>query len=159
MGLEILEDASDVRTVIAAIGGGGLITGVGSAIKAFRPDVQIIGAEPETASPYAFSLAERRASKFAAWKASFVDGAGGQSVTERMWQRMQPLVDGSIVVSLEETRAAMRLIAEKARAIAEGAGALSLAAALTGKAGDGPIVCIVSGGNIDLDKFAELVAT
>jgi threonine dehydratase len=158
MGLEILEDAPDVRTVIAAIGGGGLITGVGSAIKALRPDVRIIGAEPETASPYAHSLAEGRASKFPDWKASFVDGAGGQSVTERMWQRMAPIVDGSVVVSLEETRAAMRLIAEKARAIAEGAGALSLAAALTGKAGDGPIVCIVSGGNIDLRKFAELAA-
>ena len=157
MGLEILEDAPDVRSVIGAIGGGGLITGVGSAIKALRPDVQIIGAEPETASPYAFSRAEGRASKFTDWQASFVDGAGGQSVTERMWERMRPLVDGSIVVSLEETRAAMRLIAEKARAIAEGAGALSLAAALTGKAGDGPIVCIVSGGNIDLGKFAELV--
>jgi threonine dehydratase len=158
MGLEILEDAPDVRTVIAAIGGGGLITGVGSAIKALRPDVQIIGAEPETASPYAFSLSQGRASKFADWTASFVDGAGGKSVTERMWQRMQPLVDGSITVSLDETRAAMRLIAEKARAIAEGAGALALAAALNGKAGDGPIVCIVSGGNIDLEKFAELVA-
>ena len=158
MGLEILEDAPDVRTVIAAIGGGGLITGVGSAIKALRPAVQILGAEPETASPYAYSLGKGHASKFADWKASFVDGAGGQSVTERMWQRMQPIVDGSIVVSLEETRAAMRLIAEKARAIAEGAGALSLAAALTGRAGDGPIVCIVSGGNIDLGKFSELVA-
>jgi len=157
MGLEILEDVPDVRAVIAAIGGGGLITGVGSAIKALRPDVQIIGAEPETASPYAFSLAQGRASKFAGWQASFVDGAGGQSVTERMWQRMAPIVDGSIVVSLDETRAAMRLIAEKARTIAEGAGGLSLAAALTGKAGDGPIVCIVSGGNIDLKKFAELI--
>jgi len=158
MGLEILEDAPDVRTVIAAIGGGGLITGVGSAIKALRPDGQILGAEPETASPYAHSLSQGAPSKFADWQASFVDGAGGQSVTERMWQRMQPLVDGSITVSLNETRAAMRLIAEKARAIAEGAGALSLAAALTGKAGDGPIVCIVSGGNIDLKKFAELIA-
>jgi threonine dehydratase len=157
MGLEILEDAPDVRTVIAAIGGGGLITGVGSAIKALQPQVRILGAEPETASPYAHSLAEGRPSKFPNWEASFVDGAGGQSVTERMWERMAPIVDGSIVVSLEETRVAMRLIAEKARAIAEGAGALSVAAALTGLAGDGPIVCIVSGGNIDLRKFAELV--
>jgi len=158
MGLEILDDAPDVRTVIAAIGGGGLITGVGSAIKAVRPDVRIVGAEPETASPYAHSLSVGAPSKFPNWKASFVDGAGGQSVTERMWDRMHPLVDDSIIVSLHETRAAMRLIAEKARAIAEGAGALSLAAALSGRAGDGPIVCIVSGGNIDLKKFAELVA-
>ena len=158
MGLEILEDAPDVRTVIAAIGGGGLISGVGSAIKAKRPDVRILGAEPETASPYALSLLEGGPRKFDDWQASFVDGAGGKSVTERMWERMQRVVDGSITVTLDETAGAMRLIAEKTRTIAEGAGALALAAALTGQAGEGPIVCIVSGGNIDLDKFAELVA-
>jgi threonine dehydratase len=157
MGLEIVEDLPDVRMVIAGIGGGGLITGVGSAVKALRPDVQVIGAEPETAAPYAYSLEQGGPQRFPDWQASFVDGAGGKSVTERMWQRMQPVVDGSIVVSLDETRQAMRLIAEKSRAIAEGAGALALAAALTGKAGDGPIVCIVSGGNIDLAKFSELV--
>lgn len=157
MGLEILEDAPDVRTVIAAIGGGGLITGVGSAIKALRPEVRILGAEPATAAPYAFSLGEGGPRKFPDWTASFVDGAGGQSVTERMWQRMQAVVDGSITVSLDQVRGAMRLIAEKARVIAEGAGALALAAALTGEEGKGPIVCIVSGGNIDLKKFAELV--
>jgi threonine dehydratase len=118
----------------------------------------VIGAEPETAAPYAYSLRQGGPSHFPDWQASFVDGAGGQSVTERMWQRMQPVVDDAIVVTLEETRQAMRLIADKARAIAEGAGALSLAAALTGKAGDGPIVCVVSGGNIDLNKFAELIS-
>ena len=88
---------------------------------------------------------------------SFVDGAGGQSVFPRMWERMKPVVDGSLVVSLEETRKAMRLMAEKARVISEGAGAMPLAAALTGKAGKGPIVCIVSGGNVDLKKFCELI--
>ena len=159
MGLEILEDAPDVRTVIAAIGGGGLISGVGSAIKAKRPDVKVLGAEPETAAPYALSLREGGPRKFDDWQASFVDGAGGKSVTERMWQRMQMVVDGSITVTLDQTRDAMRLIAEKSRTIAEGAGALSLAAALSGEAGEGPIVCIVSGGNIDLSKFAELVAS
>src|SRR3954451_21005550 len=159
MGLEIVEDLPEVRTVIAAIGGGGLITGVGSAIKARRPDVKVLGAEPETAAPYAYSLREGSPSWFPEWKASFVDGAGGKSVTERMWQRMQPVVDGAITVTLDQTREAMRVIAEKSRAIAEGAGALSVAAALTGKAGQGPTVCIVSGGNIDLDKFSELVGT
>ena len=157
MGLEILEDLPDVRTVIAAIGGGGLITAVGSAIKARRPEVKVMGAEPETAAPYAYSLAHGGPQRFPDWQASFVDGAGGKSVTERMWQRMRPVTDGAITVTLDETREAMRLIAEKSRTIAEGAGALSLAAALTGKAGDGPIVCVVSGGNIDLAKFAELV--
>jgi len=158
MGLEILEDAPDVAAVIGGVGGGGLITGVGSAIKAKKPDAKVLGAEPETAAPYALSLREGGPQKFTDWKASFVDGAGGQSVTERMWQRMRPVTDGAITVTLKQTADAMRLIAEKSRAIAEGAGALSLAAALTGQAGDGPIVCVVSGGNIDLAKFAELVA-
>ena len=158
MGLEILEDAPDVRTVIAAIGGGGLITGVGSAIKALRPDVRLFGAEPETAAPFALSLREGGPRKFTDWQASFVDGAGGQSVTARMWERMTPVVDGSVTVTLDQVRDAMRLMAEKARVIAEGAGALALAAALSGQAGEGPFVCIVSGGNIDLNKFAELVA-
>lgn len=157
MGLEILEDLPDVRTVIGAIGGGGLITGVASALKGVRNDVRIFGAEPETAAPYAYSLAERGPRWFPNWQPSFVDGAGGKSVTERMWQRIRPVTDGAITVSLAQTRDAMRLIAEKSRSVAEGAGALSLAAALTGKAGDGPIVCIVSGGNIDLGKFCELV--
>ncbi|HET8750768.1 MAG TPA: threonine/serine dehydratase [Sphingomicrobium sp.] len=158
MGLEIVEDLPEVRAVIAAIGGGGLITGVGSAVKALKPDVEVIGAEPETAAPYAYSLEHGGPQWFPDWKASFVDGAGGKSVTDRMWQRMQAVVDRTITVTLDETRQAMRLMAEKARVISEGAGALSVAAALTGKAGEGPIVCVVSGGNIDLDKFAELVA-
>jgi threonine dehydratase len=158
MGLEILEDLPGVRTVIAAIGGGGLITGVGSAIKAMAPEVKVVGAEPETAAPYALSLREGTPQRFSGWQASFVDGAGGKSVTERMWERMRPVTDGAVTVTLDETRDAMRVIAEKSRTIAEGAGALALATALTGKAGGGPMVCIVSGGNIDLSKFAELVA-
>jgi threonine dehydratase len=157
MGLEILEDAPDTAAVIASIGGGGLITGVGSAIKALRPDIKIWGAEPETAAPAALSFAMGSPQTFKEWKPSFVDGAGGQSVFPRMWERMKPVVDGYIVVSLEQTKNAMRLMAEKARVISEGAGALPLAAALTGKAGLGPIVAIVSGGNIDLKKFCELV--
>ena len=157
MGIEILEDLPDVRTVVAAIGGGGLITGIGSAIKAHRPGIKVLGAEPETAAPYALSLREGGPRKFPDWQASFVDGAGGKSVTERMWQRMRPVTDGAITVTLDQTRDAMRLIAEKTRTISEGAGALALAAALTGQAGDGPIVCIVSGGNIDLAMFSKLV--
>jgi threonine dehydratase len=157
MGLEILEDAPDATLVIGAIGGGGLITGVGSAVKALKPDIKVYGAEPETAAPAALSFATGSPQVFKDWKPSFVDGAGGQSVFPRMWERMKPVVDGFIVVSLEETKKAMRLMAEKARVISEGAGALPLAAALTGKAGPGPIVAIVSGGNIDLKKFSELI--
>ena len=160
MGLEILEDAPDTVAIIAAIGGGGLITGVASAVKALRPEIKVWGAEPETAAPAALSFAKGSPQAFPDWKATFVDGAGGKSVFPRMWQRMQPLVDGYIVVSLDEVKRAMRLMAERARVIAEGAGALGLAAALTGKAGQGggPIVAIVSGGNIDLERFSELIA-
>ncbi len=157
MGLEILEDAPDTNAIIASIGGGGLITGVASAIKAIKPKVKIFGAEPETAAPAALSFAKGSPQIFKNWKASFVDGAGGQSMFPRMWERMKPLVDDYIVVTLEETKKAMRMMAEKARIISEGAGALPLAAALTGKAGKGPIVAIVSGGNIDLKKFFELI--
>jgi threonine dehydratase len=158
MGLEILEDAPEAAAVIASIGGGGLITGVASAIKALRPKTKILGVEPETAAPAALSFKMGSPQAFKNWQASFVDGAGGQSMFPRMWERMKPLVDDYIVVSLEETKKAMRLMAEKARIISEGAGALPLAAALTGKAGEGPIVAIVSGGNIDLKKFCELIA-
>ena len=156
MGLEILEDAPDTAAVIASIGGGGLITGVGSALKALKPEIKIFGVEPETAAPAALSFKMGSPQLFKEWKASFVDGAGGQSTFPRMWERMKPIVDDYFVVSLEETRQAMRLMAEKTRVISEGAGALPLAAALRGEAGKGPIVAIVSGGNIDLNRFCEL---
>jgi threonine dehydratase len=157
MALEILEDAPDTTCVIAAIGGGGLITGVGSALKALRPQIQVWGAEPETAAPAALSFARGSPQKFNDWKASFVDGAGGQSLFPRMWERMQGVVDSSVIVSLEETKYAMRLMAEKVRVVAEGAGALPLAAALSGRNGAGPIVAVVSGGNVDLPKFCSII--
>lgn len=158
LGLEILEDCPEVKTVIGAMGGGGLLTAIGSAVKGVRPDVRVVGAEPETAAPLARSLAEGGPREFEGWTASFVDGAGGRSVFPRMWERLRPVIDDTVVVSLDQTRAAMRLLAEKSRVIAEGAGALALAAALKGAGGDGPTVCVVSGGNIDLQKFCELVA-
>jgi threonine dehydratase len=158
MGLEILEDVPDAAAVIAAIGGGGLITGVGSVVKALQPGIKVWGAEPDTAAPAALSFSMGSPQVFKDWKASFVDGAGGQSLFPRMWERMKPVVDGYIVVSLDATKKAMRLMAEKSRIIAEGAGALSVAAALSGKAGQGPIVAIVSGGNVDLKKFFELIS-
>jgi threonine dehydratase len=157
LGLEVLEDLPNVQAVIAAIGGGGLISGIGSAIRALKPEVRVLGAEPETAAPGALSFGKGSPQVFDGWQASFVDGAGGKSIFPRMWERMQGIVDGSIVVTLDEVRRAMRLVAEKTRVIAEGAGALAVAAALSGKAGDGPIVAVVSGGNIDLKKFAELI--
>jgi threonine dehydratase len=158
VGLEIFEDAPDAVTVIAAIGGGGLITGVGSALKALNPKIKVWGAEPETAAPAALSFDMGSPQVFKNWKSSFVDGAGGQSLFPRMWERMRPVVDECIVVTLDETRRSMRMMAEKARIIAEGAGALPLAAARTGKAGQGPIVAIVSGGNVDITKFFDLIS-
>ncbi len=157
MGLEILEDCPEAATVICGVGGGGLITGVGSAVKAQKPGIKLWAAEPDTAAPFSRSLEAGSPQRYPEWQASFVDGAGGQSVFPRMWDRMRPLVDGSIVVTLDQTRRAMRLMAEKARIVAEGAGCLPLAAALTGQAGDGPIVCVVSGGNIDMTTFCDIL--
>jgi len=157
LGMEILEDLPKVKTVIAAIGGGGLISGIGSAIRQLAPKVRILGAEPETAAPGALSFEKNSPQVFTDWQASFVDGAGGKSIFPRMWERMHGIVDGSIVVSLDEVKRAMRVVAEKVRVITEGAGALAVAAALSGRAGEGPIVAVVSGGNVDLKKFAELI--
>ena len=157
LGLEILEDLPHVNTVIAAIGGGGLISGIGSSIRQLAPGVRILGAEPETAAPGAASFKAGSPQVFKEWTATFIDGAGGKSIFPRMWERMQGIVDGSVVVTLDEVRNAMRTVALKSRVICEGAGALGVAAALSGKAGDGPIVAVVSGGNIDLRAFAEIV--
>jgi threonine dehydratase len=159
IGLEIMEDLPDVSAVITAIGGGGLIAGVASGIKARSKRVRVLGAEPETAAPGAASFAAKAPVKFGRWQATFVDGAGGKSIFPRMWDRMKDVVDGGIVVSLDEVRRAMRMLADRARVVAEGAGALPLAAALSGKAGTGPIVAVISGGNIDLAKFSELIGT
>jgi threonine dehydratase len=158
IGLEILEDEPNTRAVICGIGGGGLLAGVGSAIKALAPHVKMYGVEPETAAPAALSKKTGSPQPFKDWQASFVDGAGGQSMFPRMWERLKPIADDYFVVSLDETRAAMRVLAEKARVVAEGAGALSVAAAMKGLAGDGPVVAVVSGGNIDLKKFCELIS-
>jgi threonine dehydratase len=155
-GLEILEDLPHVKTVIGAIGGGGLMSGIGSAIRALAPHVRILGAEPETAAPGARSFTANAPQVFEGWQASFVDGAGGKSIFPRMWERMRHVIDGSVVVTLEEVRQAMKLVASKNRVIAEGAGALGVAAALKEK--EGPVVAVVSGGNIDLKKFCELVS-
>lgn len=156
IGLEILEDLPNVKTVIAAIGGGGLTTGIGSAFRALAPHVRVLGAEPETAAPGAVSFAAGSPQVFTNWEASFVDGAGGKSIFPRMWDRLKVAIDGSIVVTLDEVKSAMKLIASKTRVIAEGAGALGLAAAL--KEREGPIVAVVSGGNIDLEKFCAIVS-
>jgi threonine dehydratase len=157
-GLEILEDLPDVTAIVAGFGGGGLSCGIASATAALKPDVKVFAAEPETAAPLHLSFLKRSAQKFPDWKASFVDGCGGKTVLPSMWTLAGRLLAGSIVVSLEECRKAMTIVAARNHVICEGAAACAVAAGLSGKAGTGKIVCVVSGGNIDLTKFAELVS-
>ena len=156
-GLEILADLPDVDAIIAPLGGGGLLAGIGSAARALKPGVRIYAAEPETAAPLATSLKRGEASYFENWTPSFVDGAGGRSVLPTMWPLLKTLVDDSIVVSLDEVRDAMQRTAERVHVIAEGAAACAVAAALSGRVPGQKIVAVVSGGNIDLARFAALV--
>lgn len=156
-GLEILEDLPDVDVVVAAFGGGGLSCGIAAALKERGSKAKIFAAEPETAAPLARSLAAGSPQTFPDWKATFVDGCGGKSVFPRMWAIAHHLLAGSIVTSLEEVRQAMKIVAERNHVIAEGAAACAVAAGLSGKCGSGKVVCVVSGGNIDLSVFAKLV--
>jgi threonine dehydratase len=158
-GLEILEDLPDVDAVVAALGGGGLLAGIGSVMRARKPGVRVYAAEPETAAPLELSLRRGEACRFDAWKPSFVDGAGGKSVLPTMWPLLKELVTGSIVMSLDDIASAMRKTADRVHVVAEGAGGTAIAAALSGRAGTGKIVAVVSGGNIDLSRFSELVST
>jgi threonine dehydratase len=159
-GLELLEDVPDVDAVIAPIGGGGLLAGLGCVMRAMRPEARVYAAEPETAAPLAASFAAGRATRFENWTASFVDGAGGRSVLPGMWPLLRQWVDESIVVSLDEAAAAMALAAERTHVIVEGAAACAIAAARSPRireAGHRRVVAVVSGGNIDLSRFASLV--
>ncbi|HUI44017.1 MAG TPA: pyridoxal-phosphate dependent enzyme [Terriglobia bacterium] len=157
-GLEILEDLPDVDAVVAAFGGGGLSCGIACVMAERKPGVKVFAAEPETAAPLARSFAAGSAQDFPGWTASWVDGCGGKSVFPRMWALAHHVLAGSVVATLEETRRAMKLVAERNHVIAEGAAACAVAAALTGRCGRGKVVAVVSGGNIDLAKFVELVS-
>jgi threonine dehydratase len=138
-------------------GGGGLTCGIASALKQQKPGVRVISCEPETGAPLAASLPAGE-SRTVDYHASFVDGSGSRALLPKMWALAQELVDEAAAVTLDETAAAVRLIAERARVIAEGAGALSLAAARAGDGGPGKLVCIVSGGNIDNSRLAKILA-
>jgi threonine dehydratase len=155
-GLEILEDLPDVDAIVAPLGGGGLLSGISAVIRALKPDTRIYAAEPDTAAPLAASLAAGHPVYFDNWKASFVDGAGGKSVLKTMWPLLAPLA-GSIVVTLDDVAQAMKFTAERTHVIAEGAAGCAIAAAMSGRAGAGKVVAVVSGGNIDLSRFATLV--
>ena len=157
IGLEILRELPDVDAVVIPYGGGGLSAGIACAVRAIKSDARVYAAEVATAAPLAASL---RAGEPVSinYRPSFVDGIGGASVLPEMWLLVSSLLDGSLVVSLDEIRATIRLLALRARVIAEGAGAASVAAAMAGKAGGGKVVCVVSGGNIDLDTLAGILS-
>jgi threonine dehydratase len=156
IGLEILEDLPDPDAVLVPWGGGGLFTGIASAVRAERPETKLFGCEIETASPLNATL-EAGSPQEVEYQTTFVDGAGAKALLPKMWALAEPLLDGAYKASLDETAAAIRLMAERARVIAEGAGALAPAAALSGRAGRGKLVCIVSGGNIDFSKLTVIL--
>ena len=156
IGLEILDDLPEVEAVVIPFGGGGLSCGIASALVALKPDTKIFAAEVETAAPLAASLAAGEPREIDHIP-SFVDGIGGKGVLVEMWPLVRSLIDESLVVSLDEIAGAIRLLASRNRVIAEGAGAASVAAALTGRAGSGTVVCIVSGGNIDAARLAAIL--
>jgi len=156
IGLEVAEDLAAPDAVVIPYGGGGLTTGIASAMRALHPRTRIYAAEPETAAPLAASLAAG-SPQTVAHTPSFVDGIGSKSLLAEMWPIVRHLVDGSFAMSLEAIADAVRILAERNRVVAEGAGATPVAAALAGRAGTGKIVCVVSGGNIDRAKLAKIL--
>lgn len=157
IGLEILEDLPDVSTIVVPFGGGGLSCGIASAAKARSPRVRVLAAEVETAAPLKATLAAGHPTTVE-YTPSFVDGIGGRTVLDVMWPLIQHVIDGSLVSSLAAVREAVRVLATRSHVVSEGAGAASVAAALAGGAGDGNVVCVVSGGNIDAARLAEILA-
>lgn len=157
IGLELVEQLDGINTVLVPWGGGGLTTGIASALHELSPATGVYACEPETGAPVSASLAAGRPVPVE-YTPSFVDGAGSKGLLPPMWERARPLLAGAFALRLDETAAAVRLLAERARVVAEGAGALAVAAAMSGRAGTGRIVCIVSGGNIDTARLAAILA-
>lgn len=156
IGLEIAEDLPEVETVLVPYGGGGLSCGIAAALRAVRPGARVMAAEVETAAPLAASLAAGRPVSVE-YRPSFIDGAGGKSILAEMWPLASQLLAGSVVVTLAEVADAVRVLAERVRVIAEGAGALSVAAVRSGRVGTGPVVCVVSGGNLDVTRLIPIL--
>jgi threonine dehydratase len=157
IGLEILEDLPEPAAVVVPYGGGGLVTGIASALRALRPQTRIYAVEPETGAALNSALAAGEPTKID-YRPSFVDGSGSPGVLPGMFARVKELIDDAFTASLDETAAAVRLLAERTRVVAEGAGGLAPAAALAGRAGEGRVVCVVSGGNIDLSTLGQILA-
>jgi threonine dehydratase len=158
IGLEVAEQLDEIDAVLIPWGGGGLTTGIASALHAVSPATKVYVCEPETGAPVTAAIANGGVPTPVDFTPSFIDGAGSGSLLPEMWEHARPLVTGSFALSLEEAAAAVRLLLERARIVAEGAAALPVAAALDGRAGQGRLVCIVSGGNIDPARLAEILA-
>ena len=158
IGLELVEQLDGFDTVLVPWGGGGLTNGVASALHALAPDAKVFVCEPENGAPVKAAFDAGGVPTPVEFTPSFVDGAGSGSLLPEMWERAKPLLSGAFVVSLEDTAATVRLLLERERIVAEGAAALPVAAALSGAAGDGRVVCIVSGGNIDARRLSEIIA-
>jgi threonine dehydratase len=156
IGLEILEDLPDVDAIVIPYGGGGLSCGIASAVRAVKPDTRIFACEVETAAPFAASLAAG-SPQTVPYTPSFVDGIGSPFVLPEIWPLARRLLDGSLVMALAQVAAAVRLLVERNRVVAEGAGATSVAAALAGGAGSGRVACVISGGNIDATRLATIL--
>jgi len=155
IGVEILEDLPDVDAIVVPYGGGGLSCGIATAVRALKPGTKVYACEVETSAAFAAALAAGRITKIE-YRPSFVDGIGSSAVLEEMWPLAKELLAGSLVSSLAEVAEAVRLLAERNRVIAEGAGASSVAAAMAGRAPGRKVVCVVSGGNIDFEKLTMI---
>jgi threonine dehydratase len=158
IGLELVEELEEIDAVLIPWGGGGLTTGIASALRAVSPETKVYVCEPETGAPVAGAIAAGGVPTPVEFTPSFIDGAGSGSLLPEMWERAKDLVDASFVVSLAESAATVRLLLERARIVAEGAAAMPVAAALDGRAGTGRVVCIVSGGNIDAERLRTILA-
>jgi threonine dehydratase len=157
IGLELVDDLDSFDAVVIPWGGGGLTTGIASAVKALRPETEIYVCEPETGAPVTATMANERVPVAVEYTPSFIDGAGSGALLPEMWERAEPLVSDAFAISLADAAAAVRVLAEKARIVAEGAAGLAVATALAGHAGSGRVVCIVCGGNIDAARLAAIL--
>ncbi len=157
IGLEILEDLPDVETVLVPFGGGGLSCGIAAAIRGLKPEVRVYGCEVETAAPLRAAIAAGGAVE-SPRTPTFVDGIGARAMLAEMWPPVHRLLAGSLVVSLAEVAAAIRMLVERSAVVGEGAAGASVAAGLKMRGGRGPVVCVVSGGNIDLAVLSTILA-
>jgi threonine dehydratase len=157
IGLELAEDLDEFDAVLIPWGGGGLTTGIASALRELRPDVKVYVCEPETGAPVSAAIANDRVPVEIEYTPSFIDGAGSGALLPEMWEHAEPLVSDAFPISLADAAAGVRTLLERGRVVGEGAAGLPVAAAMAGLAGGDRLVCIVSGGNIDTHRLAEIL--